>query len=461
MRPFLMETEYAVFGYLANAFWQVPLVFAAAWCAARLTRRNGAALEHRIWVGAMLLEAAIPAFRLDASRLWREVLAVFLPARGTDGGSIRIATATGATHGSDGLRVPEDVLFGVAVAFAAWAIYYAARLGWGVWRTGVMRNQACPASLEGDATQTWQRLAADFIRRGRRMPEFSSSPAVAGPVTMGLLRPAVLVPPGFLERLRPEDLDAVLAHELAHVLRRDFAKNLLYEAASLAVAWHPALWLTRARLAESREMVCDAMAADAVAGRESYARSLLRLASMIANGAPARTLHAIGIFDANSFERRVMNLTKKRVEMQTVQRIGIAAACAVAAMATCATALALRVEIGPQANAVSAKDDNRTTANPKVDVVTMKSTSQTMPVYPREAKANHDTVDGPVVLAVTIGKDGAVESIHVEKSLRADYDQSALDAVRTWRWEPYLLNGEPTEVDTAVTVIYSGPHGDK
>lgn len=156
-----------------------------------------------------------------------------------------------------------------------------------------------------------------------------------------------------------------------------------------------------------------------------------------------------------------MNLTKRRIEVKRMQRFGIAAACTVMALATCATALALRVDVGPRANAVAAKGESGAPENPKVDVTTMKSVNKTAPVYPAEAKANKDTVGGPVVLAVTIGKDGSVESIHLLKSLRKDYDRSALDAVKTWRWEPYLLNGRPTEVDTTVTVTYSAPHDKK
>src|ERR1700692_1538131 len=103
-----------------------------------------------------------------------------------------------------------------------------------------------------------------------------------GPVTVGMWRPALLGAPGVLEQMPAGDLEAVLAHECAHVLRRDFAKNLAYEAIALALAWHPAVRWTRAQVAESREMVCDAMAADAVAGRERYARSLLRVAALLA-----------------------------------------------------------------------------------------------------------------------------------------------------------------------------------
>jgi TonB family protein len=81
--------------------------------------------------------------------------------------------------------------------------------------------------------------------------------------------------------------------------------------------------------------------------------------------------------------------------------------------------------------------------------------SRRNPAYPAEAKANKDTLDGPVVLSVLISKEGIPVKVFVKQSLRADYDQSAMDAVREWRWKPYLLNGDPTAVKTTITVNYT------
>ncbi len=133
------------------------------------------------------------------------------------------------------------------------------------------------------------------------------------------------MPPQLLDTVSPDDLNAVLAHELAHIARHDFAKNLLYTLLSLPIAWHPLLWRTRARLAESRELLCDDAAAEAVAGRKQYAQSLLRLASIFAGQPRIATLHAVGILDfrsnANTLERRVMILTRKRIPISTGRRI--------------------------------------------------------------------------------------------------------------------------------------------
>ncbi len=78
--------------------------------------------------------------------------------------------------------------------------------------------------------------------------------------------------------------------------------------------------------------------------------------------------------------------------------------------------------------------------------------SKTTPVYPPIAKAAH--VSGTVVLHALISKTGTIDNLTVvsgPEMLRA----AALDAVRQWRYKPYLLNGEPTEVDTTVTVNFN------
>jgi protein TonB len=85
-------------------------------------------------------------------------------------------------------------------------------------------------------------------------------------------------------------------------------------------------------------------------------------------------------------------------------------------------------------------------------VIAGNKLSGATPVYPPIAKAAH--VSGAVVLHAVISKGGTIDNLQVisgPEMLRA----SALDAVRTWRYKPYLLNGEPTEVDTQITVNFN------
>lgn len=73
------------------------------------------------------------------------------------------------------------------------------------------------------------------------------------------------------------------------------------------------------------------------------------------------------------------------------------------------------------------------------------------PVYPPEAKANN--VKGEVVLQCLIGKDGSVTNLKVVSG-HPWLAQSALDAVRQWKYRPFLLNGEPVEIETTVKVRF-------
>ena len=444
-----------VLGYLVNSLWEVPLVFAAAWVAARIVRRTGAQMEHRVWVCALVLQALLPACRLRLSDPLREIWSLVWRGAGRDAaaGETHVGISTGAAYAHGVLRLPPTALLSVAVVYGCSLLYFAIRLSWGLWKTGIMQRQAEHVMLAGAAEQTWERYCKVFGIDGTHVAQ---SPMISGPVTVGVWRRVLLLPPKFLEQISEGDMEAVMAHECAHMRRRDYLKNMLYNLLSLPVKYHPALWFTYSRMAESREMVCDAMAAEAVVGRERYARSLLRLASMVANRTPARTLHAIGIFDANTFERRVMKLTSRRVEIAGTRRIAIVAACVMVGVATCASALALRMEVRSGAAAQPVNNANKTDGPDEITYPVL--VYQTQPVYPAQAKADKNTLNGSCVVSMTVDEEGVPTDLHIVKSLRADYDQSALDAVREWRFKPAQKNGRPvvTEIKTEIhfEIIY-------
>lgn len=77
---------------------------------------------------------------------------------------------------------------------------------------------------------------------------------------------------------------------------------------------------------------------------------------------------------------------------------------------------------------------------------------KTMPVYPPIGVAAR--AEGTVVLTATISKTGTIENLRVASG-PALLQQAALDAVRTWRYRPYLLNGQPVEVETTVNVTFT------
>ena len=78
--------------------------------------------------------------------------------------------------------------------------------------------------------------------------------------------------------------------------------------------------------------------------------------------------------------------------------------------------------------------------------------TKAIPVYPPAAKKAR--IQGKVVLDAVIGTDGTVENLRVISGPQ-ELQQSALDAVRQWTYKPYLLNGDPVEVETTVNIIYN------
>ena len=78
------------------------------------------------------------------------------------------------------------------------------------------------------------------------------------------------------------------------------------------------------------------------------------------------------------------------------------------------------------------------------------------PKYPPEA--GRARIEGMVVLLAVIGKDGTVKDVRVESGLPV-LAEAAIEAVKQWRYRPYLLNGEPVEVDSQITINFTLSRG--
>lgn len=104
------------------------------------------------------------------------------------------------------------------------------------------------------------------------------STRVASPMIIGVLKPMLLLPAGLATGLSPRELEAVLAHELAHVKRYDYAVNLLQSVIEMLYFFHPALWWLSARVREEREHCCDDMAVQICGDKgRALAKALARI----------------------------------------------------------------------------------------------------------------------------------------------------------------------------------------
>jgi beta-lactamase regulating signal transducer with metallopeptidase domain len=149
-------------------------------------------------------------------------------------------------------------------------------------------------------------------------------------LALGWLRPAVLLPASALLRLSPEALEAILAHELAHIARRDFAVNLLQSAAEVLFFYHPAAWWLSGQIRELREYCCDDAAAAQCQSRASYAGALADLETLRAECPPQLAPAAKGA----SLMKRIQRLIGAPPPAASGLRSGFVSAAAVLVLGT-------------------------------------------------------------------------------------------------------------------------------
>lgn len=158
-------------------------------------------------------------------------------------------------------------LIGVAIL---WLRFFC---GWLV--TQRLRRGACPADEQWLASL---RRVSQRMRVSRPV-RLCQSALVEVPTVVGWLSPIVLVPASALTGLGPRQLEAVLAHELAHIKRHDYLVNLLQSFVETLLFYHPAVWWVSGQVRREREFACDDAAIAACCGGDAlpYARALAEL----------------------------------------------------------------------------------------------------------------------------------------------------------------------------------------
>jgi TonB family protein len=444
--PLLHAVQHFLLHYLTHSAVSLTIVGAVAWLGDRLLRRAGPQARHRMWVTALLIGFAVPL--LPAGLL----TSCFGHAGASDavGAVTTTYLAIAATAGR--WTVPSLLYTIAALAYVLTVLLAMVRLLWRWRRAGTMARRAAAVPLGASACRLLDDAARSF---GVAMPEVRCSAETRGPVVLGTRYAMLLVPEGFfgiedVEGVRTEDVAAALAHECAHLARRDFAKNLIYECVAAAVAYHPASWLLRRRIGETRELVCDEMAAAALGDRPEYAASLLRLATaMAAPAAPgyASGTQAIGVFDANILEERIMRLTMDVPKVSQIQKIAITIVISCALMGGAAAAMALPMDVTSQDGAAgSAHEKVYKIGNGATPPVLTHSVDATYPQSER-SKGKANVV---VVCELVVNSKGRPEDVHVVRSAGRDFDNSAMDAIRQYRFTPAMRKGSPVAVSISI-----------
>ncbi|HEY9508328.1 MAG TPA: M56 family metallopeptidase [Verrucomicrobiae bacterium] len=248
----------------------------------------------------------------------------------------------------------------------SWAIVSVALFTWMLSRwIQVMRQvrRACsPAESLMPLLQAAQRLAGWKSHVSVRLTDKVMSPAVCG-----LFQPVILLPRMLINQLAPEQIRAVLVHELIHLKRGDVFVNCVQALLQVVYWWHPLLWFANARMRRVREeAVDDAVMLALRDDADSYAPTLLEVAKL-AFHRPLASLGLVGILESRSALRQRI---ERLIHFPTPRRAGLSMVSLLAVAAF--TAVAVPMGEKPLETKTKIAALNSKTSNPKTEVRTFQ-----------------------------------------------------------------------------------------
>ena len=270
-----MITTHALGWALVDSLWQNALAAAGLAALLALVPVRAARIRYAFATLTLAMMLALPlatAVRLSGTspQISDVVTATSAVAAGPTGPGPRAVAAipTPAT-----IRAAiEPVLPWVVLAWFGGVVALSLRLASG-WLMTRQLGRVGTSSVPDACVEAVARLAARL--RISRPVRVLGSAVVQVPAVIGWLRPMILLPASALTGLTPLQLDALLAHELAHVRRYDYMVNLLQSVVETLLFYHPAAWWVSQQVREAREHCCDDLAVAVCGDAHFYATALL------------------------------------------------------------------------------------------------------------------------------------------------------------------------------------------
>ena len=402
---------------LMHFLWQGLLLGCATAVALTLLRNSRAEYRYLVACSALLACLCWPAFELY-QRLHGGADAT--GAAGAFGaGVLRLAAQSIVGNGEPfDLR---DSLRDIVRLWAMCAIVLSLRMILGLlWIDRAAKQCDCKHrqdQLRWEASLS--RLAARFgIDRKMQLRIVDT---VSSPITAGLWRPIVLLPAALVAGMPPDLLEALLAHEMAHIKRHDYLINLLQNVIETLLFYHPAVWWISHRIRIERELIADDFAARQLGEPRRLALALSELERL-----QFSTHHLAQAANGGNLMDRIQRLCRPAPQAlnwkAAVPMLGLALAC-----------MSIYTEV------VAADKAAAETVPALADFSTCEK-----PKWPEGAKARKEA--GTVTLKFLIGADGKFKKSQVQKSSgHQDLDEAARAGIEKCGFKPALKAGKPVE----------------
>jgi uncharacterized protein (TIGR03435 family) len=256
---------------LLHFLWQGSLLGSLLWIVRRITRPSAARVRY---AAASLIMLMMPAV-LIVTVQWdirREPTSIASTARPRPAAPVAIPRE-GVVYDPPAVTPVAGIAGWFVCIWVSGVVLLSARSAGGWLRAQQLKHFSSPASSELEA----------MMRRLKRMLRVSAPVRVCTsaltqvPTVIGWIRPYILLPLTALTSLNESQIEAILAHELAHIRRYDYALNLLQTAIETMLFYHPAVWWVGKQMRVERENCCDDIAVAVCGSAFAYAQALAEL----------------------------------------------------------------------------------------------------------------------------------------------------------------------------------------
>lgn len=431
---------------LVNHLWQSTLLAGVAALLAWTLRRQSAGVRYWLWLVASV-KFLIPLSLLV--EVGRHLAWSGGPAAATPRLQIAIDVISAPSSGS----ILPDIARAWPALLGAWLCGFLAAVGvWcGQWRKlSAVARQGLPLCEcpEIESLRRIERRLGTATKIEIRLCRASLEPGV-----FGIFRPVLLWPAGISEHLGDPQLEAILAHELQHVRRRDNLAAAIHMFTQALFWFHPLVWWLGARMVEERERACDERVLALGTDRQAYAEGILKVCEFCL----ASPLASVAGVAGGDLKKRMVNIMtdRKLLKLDFTRKLLLGAAGMGAVTLPIAfgvvNAAPSRAHAQTQ-NTASQQAEGAKQVRVSADEMNKFVLKKLPPSYPEAAKKAG--IQGKVLLNATIGKEGDVENLQIVSG-HPQLVTAAIDAVKQWKYRPYLQDGVPVEVKTEITVHFT------
>jgi TonB family protein len=449
---------------IANHLWQSTLFALLAGMATLALRKNPARVRHHLWVAAslkflvpfsLLMDLGGYLSRLNGSSETQPVFYFVMQ---------KVSQPFSGAAAARGLFAASLLRWLPGIVAVVWLIGFVTVIGlwWVRWRRVRAAIRGAVPVSKGREFEALRRMESTG---GLRKPiAFRSSKSTLEPGVFGIVRPLLLWPAGISEHLQDTHLEAILAHEVQHVRRRDNLSASMHMLVEAIFWFHPLVWWLGARLVEECERACDEQVLQLGNQPQIYAESILKTCEFCV---PSPLACVSGVTGADLKQRIVRIMTQGSADKLSFLRklllatIGIGAVAGPIVLglmkAPLATAQSAQTNSQSQPRTVDGAEQPIGIAVQKIyhvggDVSAPKLIFAPDPEFTE--KARRSKYQGICVISTIVDAQGKPTRVQVVRHLGMGLDKKAVEAVKQYTFTPAMRFGQPVAVEVNIEVNF-------